>query len=196
MIRHALAFALGLVLAAPAAIAEEAMSEEEIILKLKPKKLTRSLTGTKGGLSDAQKEKLDGILKRSIGVEEREAVVEIVKDAELPKLDFEIYFEFDSAGIKAESLPVLDQLGKALKNPALAASGYLVNGHTDAKGSDDYNQSLSEERARAVVAYLVEHHGLDGYRLKPIGFGESHLKDKDYPEAAENRRVEVVNLTY
>ena len=136
------------------------------------------------------------ILTRKIGVIERKKLEEYVEKAKLPKLDFEVYFEYNSAEIKPESLVVLDKLGAALKDPALATSNYLVNGHTDAKGGDAYNQELSERRAAAVVAYLAGHHYIDSNYLKPIGYGESRLKVPAYPEDASNRRVEIVNLAY
>jgi outer membrane protein OmpA-like peptidoglycan-associated protein len=180
----------------PAAAGAEEMSTEQIIDSLKPKQKTRSLKGEEGGLNAEQQGEIKQILTRKIGVIEREKVKEIVEKAKLPKLDFEIYFEYDSAEIKPESLPVLDKLGAALKDPALATSNYLVNGHTDAKGSDSYNQELSERRAAAVVAYLAGHHYIEVSYLKAIGYGESQPRDPAYPENAANRRVEIVNLSF
>ncbi len=52
------------------------------------------------------------------------------------------------------ALEVLDQLGAALESDALRSFAFLVEGHTDNSGSDDYNQQLSERRARAVSGYL------------------------------------------
>ena len=69
-----------------------------------------------------------------------------------------------------------------------------MNGHTDAKGSEGYNQELSERRAAAVVTYLAQYHKVDVSYLKAIGYGETQLKDPAYPEDALNRRVEIVNL--
>jgi outer membrane protein OmpA-like peptidoglycan-associated protein len=167
--------------------AQEAMSAEEIAAKLKKPKLTRSLT------ADPAKKELDDILDRSIGVVERKKIVEITERAELPRLDFSITFAFDSDEIDAESYRVLDTLAEALKSDSLYQSQFLVNGHTDAKGGDDYNLDLSQRRANSVVAYLVSNHDVEPRRLKAIGFGETSLKDVDDGEAAENRRVEIVN---
>jgi outer membrane protein OmpA-like peptidoglycan-associated protein len=191
-----------LLMGLPAISLGEDLTTGGIINTLKPKKLTRSLGGDKGALSAEQKAKLDS-LTRAIGVvpkeEKGEKLAEvdaIVEAAQLPKLDFPIYFEYDSADISTQSLPTLDQLGAALASRELAGMSYLVNGHTDAKGSDDYNQSLSEKRAHTVAAYLARHHGIDPAKLKPLGYGESRPKDAADPEAAVNRRVEIVNLTY
>ncbi len=67
-----------------------------------------------------------------------------------------------------------------------------VAGHTDAVGSDAYNQYLSEKRAEAVKAYLVEH-GVPAGRISAVGYGESQPRDtNDTIEGRRlNRRVEV-----
>jgi outer membrane protein OmpA-like peptidoglycan-associated protein len=171
--------------------AQDEMSAEEIQQKLKPKKLTRSLVPTAS--SDSKKE-LDVILSRSIGVTERKKIVEITEKAELPKLDFSITFGFDSAEIDQGSYGTLDNLAAALKSNDLSNYRFLVNGHTDSKGSDDYNLELSQRRANAVVQYLVSQHDVSPGRLKAIGFGETTLRDVNDGEAAANRRVEIVNL--
>ena len=163
------------------------MSVEDITQKLKKKKLTRSLK------KDTSAEDLDAVLSRSIGVHERKQIVEITEKAELPRLDFTINFGFDSAEIEQRSYPTLDALAAALKGKELYESRFLVNGHTDSKGSDDYNVELSQRRADAVVQYMTDEHGIDAARLKAIGFGESALKDANAGEAAANRRVEIIN---
>ena len=71
----------------------------------------------------------------------------------------------------------------------------MLSGHTDAKGSDDYNQKLSERRAEAVKKYLVEKLKLSPDNLTTAGYGRRDLKNKDNPFAAENRRVQIVNLS-
>lgn len=70
-----------------------------------------------------------------------------------------------------------------------------LNGHTDAKGSDEYNLSLSEARAVSVRRELVATYGIEPERLVAVGFGEEHLKDIQDPEGPVNRRVEVVRIT-
>ncbi len=174
----------------PVVYAQEQLSEEEIQQLLKPKKLTRSLSAKPNTESAAE---LDGILSRSIGVVERKKIVDLTEKANLPRLDFSISFGFDSADIDQSSYNTLDALAGALKSSDLHASRFLVNGHTDAKGSDDYNVELSQRRANAVVQYLVSQHDIEAKRLKAIGFGESALKDWNDGESAANRRVEIVN---
>ena len=89
---------------------------------------------------------------------------------------------------------MLKPLGEALKDPRLAKARFLIGGHTDAKGSDDYNQNLSERRARSVQTHLVATFGIDPARVRPMGFGERSLADAAQPEDGVNRRVEIVNL--
>jgi len=108
---------------------------------------------------------------------------------------FEINFEFDSARIKENSIPDLLELGKALSNPGLSGVKVLLIGHTDAKGANEYNQDLSERRARSVASFLTDVSHIAGERLVPIGYGEDRLKNSQDGEAPENRRVEVVNVT-
>jgi outer membrane protein OmpA-like peptidoglycan-associated protein len=172
------------------AFAQEDMSAEEIQKKLKPKNLTRGLKPT--AKSDSKAE-LDSILSRSIGVVERKKIIAITEEAELPRLDFSITFGFDSAEIDRGSYRILDTLAEALKSDDLGNYRFLVNGHTDSKGSDDYNLELSQRRANSVVQYLVSQHEVDPGRLKAIGFGETTLKDVNDGEAASNRRVEIIN---
>jgi flagellar motor protein MotB len=60
--------------------------------------------------------------------------------------------------------------------------------------NDEHNQILSENRAKAVVMFLMQNFGISQTRLIALGFGETRLKNPNAPDAAENRRVEVVNL--
>ncbi len=174
-----------------AAFSQEAMTAEEIAQKLKPHKLTRSIKPV-AKTGDTKKE-LDAILNRSIGIVERKKIADTIEKAELPRLDFSISFGFDSADIDEASYPTLDTLAEALKGGDLSTYRFLINGHTDSKGSDEYNLSLSQHRANSVVSYLVSKHDIDPARLKAIGFGETSLKDVNDGEAASNRRVEIVN---
>jgi outer membrane protein OmpA-like peptidoglycan-associated protein len=88
----------------------------------------------------------------------------------------------------------LDQLGLALIDPALADGHFQIAGHTDCKGTDRYNQKLSEARAAAVTAYLVNNYPVGATHLDSVGFGKTRLRDPEHPEAAVNRRVQVTRL--
>jgi outer membrane protein OmpA-like peptidoglycan-associated protein len=101
-----------------------------------------------------------------------------------------IYFDFDQSTIKPESRPALEAAAKMLtENPTINVE---IQGHTDSKGSDSYNLSLSDRRAASVVAYLVQNLGIDPSRLTSKGYGESMpiaTNDTDTGRAL-NRRVE------
>jgi len=109
-----------------------------------------------------------------------------------------ILFPYDSAELTPEAMKDLDQLGTALTSNRLAPCCFEIEGHTDDRGSDEYNLGLSERRARSVIDYLVRTFGIDGQRLTPVGRGEKKPIADNGSEAGRtrNRRVQVVNLGY
>ncbi len=109
-------------------------------------------------------------------------------------IDLEVNFEYASATLSPDARLVLDNLGKALADPALKASRFQVAGHTDAAGSETYNIALSKRRAQAAAEYLRVEHGIEASRLDITGFGATRLLDIVNPLSAVNRRVQVVNL--
>ena len=71
-------------------------------------------------------------------------------------------------------MPAAQELGKALSQmPSLKGSTFVVAGHTDAVGSEPYNQELSERRADTIKRFLTEKYGIDGADLVTVGYGES-----------------------
>jgi outer membrane protein OmpA-like peptidoglycan-associated protein len=100
-----------------------------------------------------------------------------------------VQFAFDSARIMPQAEPQLDALAQGIKmlSPATVV---VIEGHTDAYGSERYNFRLSAKRAIAVKDYLVFRHGIDGARLKTLAKGEDDPFDRDNPYADENRRVQ------
>lgn len=109
-------------------------------------------------------------------------------------VDLSVPFGFDSAELSPQGAAALAALATALKDPALAGAKFRIAGHTDAKGTDAYNQALSERRAEAARRYLVEQGGVDPARLSAVGFGRHQLYDPANPGAASNRRVQVIRL--
>ena len=182
------------------AVAAEDVTEDQIVRALAPAKkpLTRGLSvGPQADPAAAAAEgkfvqTIRGRSTRSLSVTEREEIAAIVKDK--PKIDLEINFEYNSADISAKSLPSVQALGRALSNPDLKGSTFVVAGHTDAAGSEGYNQDLSERRADAIKRYLVDKHGIPAGNLVTAGYGKTQLKNKDNPLAPENRRVQVANV--
>jgi outer membrane protein OmpA-like peptidoglycan-associated protein len=130
-------------------------TEGQILRALTPKKpLTRSLSMTppaESAASIADRRLVDSLRNRptrSLSSGERQQIATIAKDK--PNIDLEITFDYNSANISTKARPAVEALGKALANPDLKGSTFLVAGHTDAVGSDTYNQDLSERRADAI----------------------------------------------
>ena len=90
-----------------------------------------------------------------------------------PVLIENIFYDFDKATLRPESATALDELVKLLnENPNVTIE---LSAHTDYKGSDQYNERLSQRRAESVVGYLIEH-GIAADRLTPKGYGEGKPK--------------------
>jgi outer membrane protein OmpA-like peptidoglycan-associated protein len=122
-------------------------------------------------------------------------IVNAAEAAEEPAaIDLVVNFEFNSADLTSDGTVLVGNLGRALKDARLAGQRFLIEGHTDAVGSDGFNQGLSLRRAGRVRQELISRFGVKPARIEVQGFGESRLLDPDHPEADVNRRVRVVNL--
>jgi outer membrane protein OmpA-like peptidoglycan-associated protein len=108
--------------------------------------------------------------------------------------DLLITFDLGSDQLSAQAKENLTEFARALQDPALASTSFNVDGHTDARGSDAFNKTLSERRAATVVQYL-EQLGVDSSRLRAAGHGEAAPRDVQDPFAAINRRVEATIRT-
>lgn len=105
-----------------------------------------------------------------------------------------IYFDFNKADLREESFAELDRLVELMNlNPSVKIE---IAGHTDDKGSDEYNQTLSQGRAESVMNYLLEQ-GIGGDRVVAKGYGESAPEvPNDSDENRQiNRRVEFTVLS-
>ena len=170
--------------------AQKALTSEEILNGLQNSASPQALTA---------EDVLDSI-ENSLVVESTDQTLKVptaeTQDviASLPTLDFKVYFDYNSANIKPESIATLMALGKALSSRELASQQFLVAGHTDAAGSNAYNLALSQQRAAAVVSFLTSAFDLHQVKLLPLGFGEEQLADTQDPASEQNRRVQIVNL--
>jgi OmpA-OmpF porin, OOP family len=153
-----------------AAAADDFLSKEEIIERLQGPPRVRSLI-LGGGETAAEPAQSAGWLP-----------------------DLRITFPFDSAELTPDARDRLDVLAEALLDDRLATGRFEIAGHTDAVGSPSYNQQLSERRARAAHDYLIGQWGIAPERLLPKGFGQEQLYNPAEPEAAENRRVELLRV--
>ena len=195
------AIALGAALSMTAGLAlagEKVISADQISKALQPKPLTRGLSaGTQADTAVQAKEatfvnSLRNRPMRSLSLGEREEVAQLA--ATKPKIDLEINFDYNSADISKASMQAVQELGKALSNPSLKGSTFVVAGHTDAIGTEQYNQGLSERRADTIKRYLTEKFGITGSDLVTVGYGETKPKDANNPMDPTNRRVQVVNM--
>jgi outer membrane protein OmpA-like peptidoglycan-associated protein len=176
------------------------VTEDQIVKALVPVKpaLTRGLSAgpqadpAKLAAEDRFVATIRNRATRSLSVTEREEIATIAK--EKPNIDLEITFDYNSADISTKSLPSVQALGKALTNPDLKGSTFLVAGHTDAAGGESFNQDLSERRADSIKRYLTSKFGIASADLMTVGYGKTKLKNPNDPLAEENRRVQVVNM--
>jgi outer membrane protein OmpA-like peptidoglycan-associated protein len=180
------------------ALAAEERSADEIIKALKPQRITRGLTTSPADAArNAQETKFVNSLRnrptRSLTVAERDQISSIAKKR--PSIDLEVNFDYNSDNIGSKAVPQVTALGEALASPDLKGGTFILAGHTDAKGSDTYNQGLSERRAEAVRRFLAEKYGIDASNLVTVGYGKTQLKNPAGPFASENRRVQVINAS-
>lgn len=112
----------------------------------------------------------------------------------LAQLTIAIQFDFDSARIRPNSFRAVGLMADALYHPYLQGYCFLIVGHTDAKGSREYNLKLSQQRADAIRAALINPFGINAARIEAVGLGEEQLLNRSNPDATENRRVQLINI--
>ncbi|KQP00979.1 OmpA family protein [Methylobacterium sp. Leaf93] len=175
----------------------QTVTEDEIASSLRLPQKTRSLSiGAPAASVDEGGSFLTSLrstTNKPISAHDREKLSAIVGGK--PSIDLNIPFAINSATFTPEALVELKKLGTVLSKPEFREGLYVIAGHTDAKGSDAINQSLSERRAEAVRRYLVETHGLKGDHLISVGYGKSRLLDEKDPFASANRRVQATNVS-
>jgi outer membrane protein OmpA-like peptidoglycan-associated protein len=103
-----------------------------------------------------------------------------------------ILFANNRAEIRAASFPLLNDIGSIIKEckDVVSNKGISINGHTDSRGRDSYNQALSERRAKAVKSYLTKK-GVSSALMKAKGYGETQpiADNKTDAGRAQNRRI-------
>lgn len=109
------------------------------------------------------------------------------------QINFRIGFDFDSAVLRETEKPKLASLCTAMK--AVDVAVFRIVGHTDAAGTDTYNEKLSLLRAEEVKRHLVNDCGIEPARLQAVGVGKRYLYNTDDPRSEENRRVEFQALS-
>jgi outer membrane protein OmpA-like peptidoglycan-associated protein len=142
--------------------------------------------GTVGALIGRQMDKQ----AQELAAEIPGAKVERVGEGILVTFDSGILFDFDSDALRGPAMENLRNLAASLQK--YPRTNVMLVGHTDAVGSDSYNQRLSERRANAAASFLAAN-GVDRSRITAIGRGESEPVDSNDTEVGRqrNRRVEV-----
>lgn len=143
--------------------------------------------GIAGAIIGSYMDKHAKKLKQDLG---KSAEVERVGESILVTFDSGIMFDVDSYALKASTKANLDKMAETMKE--YDKTEIIVMGHTDATGSDDYNQKLSENRASSVSRFLQQN-GITAKRVTTKGFGEQKpVASNNTPSGREqNRRVEI-----
>lgn len=128
-----------------------------------------------------------------------ETVVKETETATLVKMpadlgvNIRIEFAFDSAALDEAQKPKLAKLCNVMKGSDIQL--FRIIGHTDASGTDDYNERLSRLRAEEVQRFFINECGIDAGRLEAVGLGERFLLENADPDSDQNRRVEFQALS-
>jgi len=118
---------------------------------------------------------------------------QLVAGVSRPSVELEVHFDFDSDAIHTESIEDIEAAAVVMTNH-FPDTRFRVAGYTDASGSADYNQELSERRAMAVWRQLVDDYGVTPDRLESVGFGEDSENQAEVDDSVANakrRRVEL-----
>ena len=126
----------------------------------------------------------------------RHADAPAATDGDMPSVKLTVDFATGSTALRPQAEQTLDSLGHALTSPALEKFRFRIEGHTDTVGSAELNQTLSDERAKVVSAYLEEKYSIPAARLEPVGVGSTALlvPTPDQTPEPRNRRVKIINL--
>jgi outer membrane protein OmpA-like peptidoglycan-associated protein len=114
--------------------------------------------------------------------------------ANLSQLLVEIDFENDSIAIEPKSYRTVGLIADALHHPNLMFYSFLVVGHTSSTGNAKHNLKLSQARADAITEALATTFAIPRNRLYSVGVGQEMPVDPANPKAADNRRVQLINL--
>ena len=165
----------------------------EVIIRSLQRRKTRGLKPSKSANDEVIEELMKTRKTRGLNLQERDELFELSK--EKAQIDLPVYFEVNSWKISPRARYTLNELGDALSDIELERDTFLVGGHTDRRGSRHHNQALSARRAEAVRDYLLQNYDIEPDALVAVGFGFEKLKNRRNPMAAENRRVQLVNIT-
>ena len=167
-------------------------------VQLTPAKLVESLQGVEAVAATISAARLRELAAQSINDPSRASRVNRPPLTDqldsLAQLTIAVQFDLNSARIRSDSFRALGLMADSLYHPYLMGYRFLIVGHTDARGDRRYNLKLSQERAEAIRAALINPFGIDPGRIEAVGLGEEQLLNRANPEADENRRVQLINV--
>lgn len=171
------------------------LSTSDMIDRLKERRKTptRSLAARDIEKPQGHPGFITNVTTRGLKIEERKQLDKYVSAYDRPILDIYIGFDLNSSALTDSAQAILRELAVAMTSPELSDSTFSLNGHTDASGTSDSNQLLSERRALSVRDFLASN-DVPLHRLIAAGYGEERPKaglDRNDPK---NRRVEIINL--
>ena len=162
--------------------------------------LLAGLAGARAGAQEQQKFKILDLVFRVEGVGGQVQDLQVKETDTEVRIDLaaDVLFEFDKADIRAAASDALKQVARMIREKARGS--VRIEGHTDAKGTEAYNQGLSNRRAESVKKWLVEKEGLKDIRFLTSGYGakrpvapNTKTDGSDDPEGRQkNRRVVIV----
>lgn len=167
-------------------------------IKLSPTELVNSLQGVESAAIKINAAQLHQLAMQSLADPRRaqrlnrEPLFEQLNN--VPQFTIAVQFDFNSTRIRPDSFRAVGLMADALYHPYLHGYRFLIVGHTDAVSSREYNLKLSQQRAEAIRAALVNPFGISPARLEAVGLGEEQLLEPQHPEAAANRRVQLINI--
>lgn len=177
----------GAIIAGSAAAGAQSYSVDEIIERLRDQTVASEIQSRRGDvLEELRRNRAAGL-----SYDQRRRLWELSKL--YPTINLDINFDYNKASLSPQAYPQLLRLMEALPK-ASPRSDFLVIGHTDSLGSSDYNQTLSENRAKSVVEFITRNSAINPNRLISLGFGSQYPLTPATPDAAINRRVQIVNF--
>ena len=167
-------------------------------IKLTSAELVNSLQGVEAPATKVSAAQLRQLAAQSIADPTRKERVNrapiFAQLDQLAQFTIAVQFDFNSARIRPDSFRAVGLMADALYHPYLQGYRFLIVGHTDAKGSREYNLKLSQQRADAIRDALMNPFGIPAARIEAVGLGEEQLLNSGKPDAAENRRVQLINI--
>ena len=162
--------------------------------------LLAGLAGARAGAQDQQKFKILDLVFRVEGVGGQVQDLQVKETDTEVRIDLaaDVLFDFDKADIRAAASDALKNVARVIREKARGS--VRIEGHTDAKGTEAYNQKLSDRRAESVKKWLVEKEGLKDIPFLTSGYGakrpvapNTKTDGSDDPEGRQkNRRVVIV----